>query len=261
VDEARFGVVAAAPRCIAVSLWPPPRWDIEFWRNAIVDAPAPPEARGALIQLVKRMAEREGFLGLLVTGPQGCGKSMFALKLGRAVYGDYSVVLRHCLFFKWEELRGALVEAARGGYRYPFLVWDDAGVWAGRYLYRSGPKRAEEIAAMMQLARTQAACIAVTAPSVADLAAFLRERGGWAHVVLERPPALAKLYRRPYVVLATMSVFREKPFKTEKEVVATAVVDVAVPDTVYRRYYAIRRKYVLELQRSITESEEEITDA
>ena len=223
-----------------------------------MDTPA--EARGQFLYRIKTAAEREGFTGFLITGAFGSGKSTFAIKLGRAVYGSYDVVLRHCIFFKWEDLRAALTTAAESGFRYPYVIWDDAGVWAGRYLYRTGPKRAEEISAIVQLIRTQAACIAITSPSLLDLGAFLRERAGFAHIILSRlPSSVAEKYgRRQYLSHLVMGVFKEKLFRVEKEEAGEAVVDTSLPEDVYRQYALLRRKYILELQASIKENVENV---
>jgi hypothetical protein len=244
---------------IDAKLWPRPRWDIDFWLNEIlVDTPA--EARGQFLYRIKVAAEREGFVGFIITGAFGSGKSTFAIKLGRAVYGSYDVVLRHCIFFKWEDLRSALTTAAENGFRYPYVVWDDAGVWAGRYLYRTGPRRAEEISAIVQLIRTQVACIVITSPSLLDLGAFLRERAGFNHIILTRlPDRLAKEYgRRPYLSHLVMGAFKEKLFRVEKEEAGEAVVDTSLPEDVYRRYALLRRKYILELQASMKENVENV---
>jgi hypothetical protein len=222
-----------------------------------VDTPA--EARGQFLYRIKVAAEREGFIGFLITGAFGSGKSTFAIKLGRAVYGSYDVVLRHCIFFKWEDLRAALMAAAESGFRYPYIIWDDAGVWAGRYLYRTGPKRAEEISSILQLIRTQAACIAITSPSLLDLGAFLRERAGFNHIILTRlPERVAREYGRRFVSHLVMGVFKEKLFRVEKEAAGEAVVDTSLPEDVYRLYALLRRRYILELQASMNMNVENV---
>jgi hypothetical protein len=237
-----------------VRLWPQPKWDFDFWREKFVVAPQP---AGTLLRRIQYAALREGFTGLIVTGPPGVGKSMFMLKVLKAIYGDWNTAI-NMVHFKWEEVKDRLLDAAKNRYRVPALGWDDKGVFARRYLYRTGPKRAEEMAVLMQLIRTQLVCEIATVPMLEDIASFWRERTGYIHVMLEpAPAALKKKYGRRHLVKATFAEFKEKPFGIEKRITARALVDTEVPDQVYARYYEKRRRYILEIRDEILKSEEE----
>jgi len=236
-----------------VRLWPQPEWDFEFWQTRFVVAPQP---AGLLLRRIQYAALHEGFIGLVVTGQPGVGKSMFGLKVLRAVYGDWNTALK-MVVFKWEEVKERLLDAAANRFRIVAMEWDDKGIYARRYLYRTGPRRAEEMAALMQLIRTQLACEIATAPMLEDIASFWRERTGYIHVMLEPvPAALKKKYGRRHLVKATFAEFKERPFGIEKKVTARALIDTEVPDNVYTRYYEKRRRYILELRDELLKSGE-----
>jgi DNA polymerase III delta prime subunit len=236
----------------AVRLWPQPKWDFDFWQTKLVVAPQP---AGTLLRRIQWAAYHEGFVGLIVTGPPGVGKSLFGLKVMRAIYGDWNTAL-NMVVFKWEEVKERLLDAALNRYRFVVIEWDDMAIFARRYLYRTGPKRAEEMAALVQLIRTQLACHIGTAPMLEDIASFLRERTGYIHVMLEpAPTALKKKYGRRHLVKAAFAEFREKPFGIEKRISARALIDVEVPDHIYTRYYEKRRRYILELREELLREE------
>ena len=238
----------------AVRLWPQPKWDFDFWQTKLVVAPQP---AGTLLRRIQWAAYHEGFVGLIVTGPPGIGKSIFGLKVMRAVYGDWNTAL-NMVVFRWNEMKMRLLDAAAKRYRIPATESDDLGIEARRYLYRTGPKRAEEMATIAQLIRTQLACHIATAPMLEDIASFWRERTGYIHVMLEpAPAALKKKYGKRHLVRAVFAEFREKPFGIEKKITARALIDTEVPDHVYARYYEKRRRYILEIRDELLKSEEE----
>ncbi|MEM4846685.1 MAG: hypothetical protein QW794_02880 [Thermosphaera sp.] len=168
----------------------------------------------------------------------------------RAVYGNYPVVLRHCLFFRWEDLYDALTTAARENYAYPAVIWDDAGVYASRYLYRTGPKRAEAIAALIQLIRTYTHCLILTAPHVTDIASFVRERPGWIHMMLWR---VGKYQSKVRMGTYLESLFKIKPVESPVEF----VVNTYIPRKYYNQYCDIRRKYILMTQANSDENNDD----
>ena len=68
---------------------------------------------------------RHDFESLFIVGPQGMGKTTYALLVLREVYDDWDRALKH-LTFDPREVLPVLKRALKEGFRIPLIVFDDA---------------------------------------------------------------------------------------------------------------------------------------
>jgi hypothetical protein len=155
-----------------------------------------------LAGLVKSAFRRYDFISAFVIGPQGSGKTTYAMLVSYEVYGDWDKVLEH-LHFDPREALPQFREALRSGKRIPLVIFDDAGMHLSKYMLsesREGFHLAVRLNALINLARTLTAGIIYTSPDM-DILKELRKKA-WivaeptAPHGLEKPERLAKLYRK-----------------------------------------------------------------
>ena len=117
-----------------------------------------------------------GFNSVIVYGKQGAGKSVYAIKVSfdmlrrvdaipRQASTEY--VFKRYMVFSAHQFMGKL-RGARGS-RLPVLIWDDAGVHGGSYLFFTDVFLAKALGDLFRVARTRVANIIFTTPSPQDL--------------------------------------------------------------------------------------------
>lgn len=198
----------------------------------------------AIVEYLARHIESayasDGFVGVVIYGLQGVGKSCLALRVAHRVVGSWPKVLNRHLLFTAEEVEARLDEAFEKGFRWKTLIWDDAGVYAGKYLHRTDLVAARWLAASIQLIRTHTASLIVTTTSPAELFRSLREQPDWLRVRM-RPLSVRPVKR------ARVTVYRIDVDPIGKPVAAKIVENarftVYLPDDVYRKYKRIREAY------------------
>jgi len=183
----------------------------------------------------------EGFTGIVVYGLQGAGKSCLALRVAHAVIGSWRKVLSQHLIYTAEELERALLKARASGFRWPVLVWDDAGVFGGKYLPITDIFAAEWLTTQAQLIRTYSASLILTTPSPRELLKSLREQPDWLRVRVRPqkigPPKLA------YVDVVRIDIDPLGRARARK-LVDSSTFTVRLPNHVYREYKRIRESYL-----------------
>jgi len=192
-----------------------------------------------LARLISSAYRRYDFLSAFVIGPQGVGKTSYAMLVAYEVYGDWDRVLEN-LHFDPREALPRLREALRSGERVPLLIFDDAGMHLSKYLVsssREGFHLARLLNALINLARTLTAGIIYTSPDM-DVLKELRKK---AWVVAEplaphgrgKPYRVARLYRKR--ILASGKVAIQKLGLDEYDL-------RAVPGDVRKQYEEKRRR-------------------
>ena len=155
-----------------------------------------------LARLVQSALRRYDFVSAFVIGPQGMGKTTYAMLVAYEVYRDWDLVLSH-LYFDPREALPRFKDALKSGERLPLLVFDDAGLHLSKYLVsssREGFHLTRLLNGLVNLARTLTAAIIYTSPDM-DILKELRKK---AWVVAEptaphgvsKPECIAKLYRK-----------------------------------------------------------------
>ena len=146
--------------------------------------------------------KRYDFVSAFVIGPQGIGKTTYAMLVLHEVYGDWDKVLEHIMFDPREALpkfRHALLTRER----IKAVLFDDAGLHLSKYLLSSnkeGFHLVRSINGLINLARTVAASIIYTSPDM-DILKELRKKA-WIVADITTPHGyavperVAKLYRK-----------------------------------------------------------------
>ncbi len=117
-----------------------------------------------------------GFNSIIVYGKQGAGKSVYSIKVvydmlrrlelvpasesSRIVYKRYMVFSAGQFISKLKNSRGS---------RLPAVIWDDAGVHGGSYIFFTDVFLAKALGDLFRVARTRVANIVFTTPSPRDL--------------------------------------------------------------------------------------------
>jgi len=146
--------------------------------------------------------KRYDFVSAFIIGPQGIGKTTYAMLVLHEVYGDWDKVLEHLMFDPREALpkfKQALLERQR----IKAVLFDDAGLHLSKYLLssnREGFHLVRSINGLINLARTVAAAILYTSPDM-DILKELRKKA-WIVADITTPHGytvperVAKLYRK-----------------------------------------------------------------
>jgi len=158
---------------------------------------------------------RYDFENLFAVGPQGMGKTTYAMLVLYEVYKDWDSVLEW-LTFDPREVLPKLKEALRAGSRIKLIVFDDAGIHLSKYLW-SLDKEAQQVALLMNslfnIIRTVCAGVIFTSPDM-DVLKELRKKSWWvgepkAPSGKEDPRRLMTLYRKRILVTGVTRVSRK----------------------------------------------------
>ena len=218
---------------LEVRLLPEPKWDWQFYRKSISVS-----GEGTFfLEKIRDACRWESFIGFLIVGREGSGKSMLGLKILRAVYGSWRTALGE-VYFRWQDLEKELDTVNKIGAVKPAVLWDDAGIYAGRYLYRTDYETANRIAVLTQLIREHTRALIMTAPNPEDVSKILRVRTGWYVCRLRR----ASRWQSSVRCLEMDTQFFGR---RGRRWVAGGLVDIRVPDDVYVEYRGMRRKYYM----------------
>ncbi len=155
-----------------------------------------------LTRIIKSAIKRYDFISAFVIGPQGVGKTTYALLTLHEIYGDWDEVLANVHFDPREALP-KFKEVLRSGRRIPAILFDDAGLHLSKYLLssnREGFHLVRLINGLVNLMRTLVAGVIYTSPDM-DILKELRKK---AWIVAEPtaphgyavPERVAKLYRK-----------------------------------------------------------------
>jgi hypothetical protein len=136
-----------------------------------------------------------GFVGFFIFGKQGSGKTTLALRIASKAWGSWSKALSY-LFFDPSDIENAvyavleLVEKTkRSDARYMTLIWDDAGVWASKYIIRmqGGAKYAMAVQSLVEIARRTSASFFVTATAPNKTLTPFRDQDEWYYIRVRGP--------------------------------------------------------------------------
>ena len=194
-----------------------------------------------LAKMIKAAYRSNGFVGAVVYGKQGYGKSSYALKVAYQIYGDWDRVF-NAIVFKLEDLVSALRESIVTGKRRQLLIWDDAGVHGNKYRWfdYGGQELAKELQALLDVIRTGLAGLIFTTPQPNELLKVFRGYDFYYVKIVKqnkRNNRLATIYQQS--VMPNGNVIVKK--------VGYDRFNVMLPDEVYKRYSGIRASYFREV--------------
>lgn len=176
---------------------------------------------------------RYDFESAFIVGPQGYGKTTYAMLVLYELYRDWDAVLRWTVFDPREVLE-PFREALRSGKRIRAVLFDDAGIHLSKYLIHTGEegfKLTMVINALFNMIRTIAAGVIFTSPDM-DILKELRKKS-WIVGTPAAPHGRGKPERQ-------MILYRKKIHPSGKVYVAKLGVDSyridAIPSDVRREY-------------------------
>ncbi len=178
---------------------------------------------------------RNEFYCDIIYGPQGIGKSSYALRVSFYIYRDWRAVFLH-LFHDPLRLLDFMLFLQEHGLRAPLVVIDDAGVLFGRHIYQLDKKRYMAMRMIFDLARAQTSAMLFTVPSHTELSHVFRI----ANVVVTKIMKRNELYR--IAMKYRRDVLPSGLVKVEKLWAEQFVVKL--PDNVYRLYTKLRNSYI-----------------
>ena len=123
-----------------------------------------------LTKKIKFAMRHYGFESVFVIGPQGCGKTTYAMLVAYEIYRDWDKVL-HYVVFDPLEIMDEIEQSLEKNQRIPLIVFDDAGVHLSKYLFHTseGFKLAIAMNALFNLMRTVCAGVIFTSPDMDTL--------------------------------------------------------------------------------------------
>ncbi len=190
---------------------------------------------------IAREYREHGFVGAIIYGELGHGKSTYSFKVAHDVFKRIGspvafkdVVFRYT-FFEIRDLIGKLRRASWRK-RIPVLVWDDAGVFGGAYVFFTSVARAKAISDVFKLVRSRACGVLMSTPSPEDLLRPLRRyESVVVHVVkADRVWSVAHGYKFKILPSGRVNVYKvfEEEFMRK------------LPDRVFEDYMDMRDRYV-----------------
>ena len=143
-------------------------------------------------KIIKYEYGRMGFSSFFVYGYQGVGKTTYALKVLKEVYGSWDLALKH-LYFRLEPLMTDLSRYFAEGKRIPAVVVDDAFIALPKYRWMQDAEL--WFFEFFNLARTTVAGIIFTSIESVDIAKFVRDKIRYRiHVIRFGDKAVARGY-------------------------------------------------------------------
>jgi len=126
-----------------------------------------------LSHFIKKAYEKYDFISAYIYGPQGVGKTTYALKVMFEIYQDWDQVLNHT-FLTTEALTSKLNEAVQNDERIPAILIDDAGLVFIKYMWYKD--FSIWFSKLYNLIRTICAGVLFTSVEVSDIIKFIRDK-------------------------------------------------------------------------------------
>ena len=199
-----------------------------------------------------RAGKENGFVGCVIYGLQGSGKTTFAMRtlfryfreVGYDEEGSWEWTLKNT-FFSVAEVLDALDPESIVAMLREAIIWDDAGVHASAYLSKLDPGTTRMIAAAIQLARTQTCGILFTTPHPTGILRCVRDMPDWYRVHIRY------VGQKDGVKYSVANIYKVKVSPLgetyAKKVVAEAPFKVRLPDEVYQTYMKRRAEFIQKL--------------
>jgi hypothetical protein len=126
-----------------------------------------------LADYLRDAAKNQGYELLIIHGPQGCGKSTFALQALDWIYGDWETVLDSVVFHPKQFVEH--LKAIPKGSRTPAVLWDDLTVNFDSQKFKTDAELYGAIDSAFAAIRVKASVIIVTTPTMNRVPAVLRD--------------------------------------------------------------------------------------
>jgi len=191
---------------------------------------------------------RNDFVGLIIYGKQGIGKSTYMLKVLNEVYGDWDLALEHVVFSLDD-----LIDIIKSTNKKILCVgWDDAGIHGHKYMYFRSKLSMELVSAWLDAIRTQVSSLLVTTVNPFNLIKPVRTSGFWYGKVA--------IYSRNmrYTAVYSISVLPDGRRYAKKLYVDRFTL--RLPDEVYAKYREKRERFYKEAKEKLVKVIEKYGD-
>lgn len=225
----------------------------------MVDAPVEVEVSslktdGLVLSKKILAAHPNGFVGALIVGKRGIGKSTYGLivlheiyiKLGYTENQAWREALNRCLFHL-KDVIDFLEQSALSDDKEIALLWDDTGIYASGMSYFSNFKMVERLKSVLDVVRSSLSGLIMTTPSQSGILGFLNQYDDYLVTI--------KYARSGYDRIATGYIRRTLP--SGKRLVYKRYVDYYscyIPKWVYDLYNQKRKQCYSELLKQLKES-------
>jgi len=186
-----------------------------------------------------------GFIGALVEGKRGVGKSSYCIKVMKEIYQTllscddttaYQYALKHILF-DMDDIIRILREARNQNEVLPVVCWDDAGVHGSNLQWFINMRGIQELKSVMDTVRTAVTGLLLNCPDREGLAKVLRGYDDYlVSIIKVNPPyeRSARGYNIYKLPSGTRRVYRN--FEDR--------YSCYLPNWVYKEYMLERMKYL-----------------
>jgi len=143
---------------------------------------------------ILEVINRHGFLGVVVIGTPGIGKSVYAQLIGKELALELGLAKTEYEGWDWareqivhgtEQLAKALKDHNRHN-RRRLIIWDDAGEGGGSFAFSRGFKHMDALKNVLELIRTSCCCLIMTTIAYEGLAKFIRNYNYWKIAINKR---------------------------------------------------------------------------
>ncbi|RLC85159.1 MAG: hypothetical protein DRJ03_12385 [Chloroflexi bacterium] len=182
--------------------------------------------------------KRNRLIIAFIQGTQGLGKTTYALKVAKEVYGSWEKALDY-MFFEPLPSLFLMKAAAEQGERIPLIIYDDAGKFFSKYLFQTEFQNfAVKISILFDVIRIVCNAVILTAP-VQDVLKEIRKKCWWVVEIIEKDPywSIAKIYKKK--INAVGKVWHKQ--------LAQDVFQPKLPDHIYEMYMKRRRQADLDV--------------
>lgn len=182
---------------------------------------------------INRAYESYGFVSAFIYGPQGVGKTTYALKVLYYVYKDWDKVLENTYFYI-DNLIPRLVECFKNNERIKAILLDDAGVWLLKYYwYKYFPIWFSKL---FNLMRTICSGIIFTSVEVSDIVKFVRDKVRYRVAIRVVDDDVRKAIGYKVITLPTLERIVKRYF--------VDYFKLDLPSDVRREYESMRREAI-----------------
>jgi len=187
---------------------------------------------------IEQAIRQDGMVGCVIYGPQRQGKSSYGLQVLYQVYGNWPDVLSHTLF-RLEDVIALIEQAIETDTKVKALLWDDAGIHAGRLKYFSNRNLVEYLENLLDTCGLYVHALLMTSPSVLSLLKCLRTYEFYRTKIYRRDSSYGRFavsYSSTLLPSGTRLIHRK--FRDN--------YCVKLPDDVWAEYLTKRRGYLKE---------------
>lgn len=206
-----------------------------------------------------------GFVGGIVEGKRGVGKSAYCIKVMKEVYQKrngcsdeeaYDIALKH-LLFDLDDVIPFLQHASKQPQPVIVATWDDAGVHGSNIRWFTNMRQVEMLKALTDTIRTGLTGFLINCPDRHGLLKVLRSYDDFVITITKGSGAVS-----PYVsydrVARGYNIFKlpsgtRRIYKSFED-----SYSCYLPDYVYKKYSAIRRKYFEKAVQAIADMQKKL---